>query len=133
MQEKILLYDGVCNLCNGAVKFVLKHEKKPEIMFASLQSNLGKKILKENHIDDTKLESLVFIADGKAMIKSTAGLHLFKYLKGIYPLMMVFVIVPKFIRDPIYDWIARNRYKWFGSTTDCGVPGKETRDRFLDL
>ena len=133
MQEKILLYDGVCNLCNGAVKFVLKHEKKPEIMFASLQSALGKKLLAEHNIDILKTDSLVFISNGKAKVKSTAGLNLFLYLKGLYPLMIVFVIVPAFLRDIVYNWIARNRYKWFGRSEACVVPDEKTRNRFLDL
>lgn len=129
--KTILLFDGYCNLCNSSVQFVLNHEKKHEHLFTSLQSETGKDILKHYQIDATKIDSLVLIENNKAFIKSAAALRLTKYLKGLYPLLYAFIVVPPFIRNPIYDFIAKNRYKWFGKSDTCMMPDKNSANRFL--
>lgn len=129
--KTILLFDGYCNLCNGCVKFVLKHEKNDLIFFASLQSETGEKLLKHYNIDPATTDSLVFIENNESFIKSAAALKLTKYMRGLYPLCMGFMIVPTFIRNWVYDFIAKYRYRWFGKSETCMVPDKNIANRFL--
>lgn len=127
----IILFDGVCNYCNGWVNFYLRHDKKNKLRFAPLQSARGKEFLEKHHIDPALLNSVVLIENNKAYVKSSAGLRPFKYLNGIYPFMCVFLIVPAFIRDFFYDIIARNRYKWWGKRESCMVPTEDIKNKFL--
>lgn len=127
----ILLFDGYCNLCNSCVKFVLRHEKNPTVLFASLQSKEGIKLLEQFDINPQVTDSLVLIDNNKPYIKSSAALRLTKYLKGLYPLSMVFILIPPFIRNMVYDYIAKHRYKWFGKSDTCMVPDKNSVNRFL--
>ncbi|MCD6017752.1 MAG: thiol-disulfide oxidoreductase family protein [Bacteroidetes bacterium] len=129
--KTILLFDGYCNLCHSSVQFVLDHEKKSNLYFASLQSPVGIELMNEYSIDPKKTDSLVLIEDNKAYVKSSAALRLAKHLKGAYPLAFGFMIVPTFIRNSVYDFIARNRYKWFGKKDNCMVPNAELNKRFL--
>lgn len=129
--KTILLFDGYCNLCHSSVRFVLKHEKKSDIYFSSLQSPVGIELLNEYSIDPKATDSLVLIENNKAYTKSSAALRLAKHLKGIYPLAFGFLIVPPFIRNSVYDFIAKNRYKWFGKKESCIVPDQELAKRFL--
>lgn len=131
--NEIVLFDGVCNFCDSSVRFILKKERKPILKFASLQSETGQKLVKNYELDKKGIDSIVYISNGKARIKSTAALYLAKRLKGGYPLLFGFMIVPVFIRNWVYDWIARNRYKWFGKKDSCMIPSKEIRERFVDL
>lgn len=128
----ILLFDGVCNLCSGSVQFVLKRNRKGNVRFASLQSDFGKEILKKSNLPHTYLNSLVLIENGKTFVKSDAALRLAKHLDGIWKMGSIFLLIPKFIRNPIYDWIARNRYTWFGEKETCWIPEQKWNDRFLD-
>jgi predicted DCC family thiol-disulfide oxidoreductase YuxK len=130
-QNPILLFDGYCNLCNSAVQFVLKHEKNSNLRFASLQSEIGIQLLKQYAINPNVIDSLVFIEKGKCYTKSTAALKLSRYLKGIYGLGIIFIIIPSFIRNIVYDFIAKNRYKWFGKIDSCLMPDKDLQKRFL--
>lgn len=129
--KTILLFDGYCNLCNSSVQFILKHEKNEELYFTSLQSEAGIEILKHYNIDVNKVDSLVLIEHNKAYVKSSAALRASKYLKGLYPLLLSFIIVPLFIRNFVYDFIARNRYKWYGKSDTCMIPDKQISHRFL--
>jgi predicted DCC family thiol-disulfide oxidoreductase YuxK len=129
--KTILLFDGYCNLCHSSVQFVLKHEKKQELYFTSLQSKIGLEILKYYNIDTNSIDSLVLIEKNKAYIKSTAALTLAKHLKGLYKFGYIFIIVPAFIRNWVYDYIAKNRYKWFGKKDSCIVPDENLAKRFL--
>ncbi len=129
--KTILLFDGYCNLCHSSVQFVLKHEKKQELYFTSLQSKIGLEILKYYNIDTNSIDSLVLIEKNKAYIKSTAALKLAKHLKGLYKLGYIFIIVPAFIRNWVYDYIAKNRYKWYGKKNSCIVPDENLAKRFL--
>lgn len=129
--KTILLFDGYCNLCQSSVQFVLKHEKKSELYFTSLQSETGIQLLKHYSIDPNEVDSFVLIENNKAFIKSSAALRVLKYLKGLYPLGFGFIIVPEFIRNIVYDFVAKNRYKWYGKTDSCMLPNKDLLKRFL--
>jgi len=130
--HKILLFDGVCNLCNASVLFVIRRDKKKEIKYAAIQSKQGKMLLQQYHIEEAYLGSLIFIEDGKAYLKSTGALRLCKYLKGWWPAFYLFIFVPPFIRNAVYDFVAKNRYQWFGKKETCMVPTVELKSLFLD-
>lgn len=130
--QPIILFDGVCNFCNSAVNFVIKRDKKSVLRFATLQSAIAQEILQKNNLPDADLSSFVFVEKGKIYTRSTAALRVFKYLKGLWPLMYGFIIVPKFIRDIIYNWFAKNRYQWFGKKEVCMIPTNDVRSRFLN-
>lgn len=127
----IILFDGVCNFCNSAVNFTIKRNNKVNIRFAPLQSDVGHRLLQQYNLPANEMESFIFIEKDRAYNRSTAALKVCRHLKGLWPLCYGFMIVPKFIRDGIYDWIARNRYKWFGIREQCMVPAPEVRERFL--
>ena len=129
--SKILLFDGDCNLCNSTVQFVIERDKKAFIKFTSLQSAMGQKIMQAYHIPAHYVSSIVFFEDGKVYYKSTAALRLFKNLNGLWKLTYVFMIVPKFIRNWVYDFIARNRIKWFGKAETCWVMTDDYKNLFL--
>lgn len=130
--KPIILFDGVCNLCNSSVLFVLKHEKSDELRFASLQSEFGQNKLKEHHLDSKTFNSIVFIEDGKYYQKSSAALKIASYLKFPYGFLKYLIIVPSFIRNFVYDIISKNRYKWFGQKDSCMIPSTELKSRFID-
>ena len=129
--KTILLFDGYCNLCHSSVLFVLKHEKNQEIYFTSLQSDVGISILNYYSIDPTKIDSIVLIEKNKAFIKSSAALRVLSYLNGIYPFGRGLLIIPAFMRNFMYDFVARNRYKWYGKRDSCLIPDKNLSKRFL--
>lgn len=130
--QRIVFFDGVCNLCQRSVQFILSHDPKAIFSFASLQGEVAKKILSSHQLDAEKMNSLVLLENGHVYIRSTAALRVAKQLSGIWPIFYVFIIVPPFIRDAVYDWIARNRYRWFGKQETCWLPRTEWKDRFLD-
>jgi predicted DCC family thiol-disulfide oxidoreductase YuxK len=129
--DNILLFDGVCNLCNGAVNFIIDRDKKGVIKFASLQSDFGQALLQKYHLPTQTFNSLVFVHKNHAYQKSTGVLLLAKELGGIYQLAVLLLIVPRFIRDFVYDQVAQNRYKWFGKSDSCRMPTPELKARFL--
>lgn len=135
MQEypEIVLFDGVCNLCNASVQYIMKRERKPTWKFASLQSETGKALLKKYGLENRGIDSIVLITEGKAYTKSGAVLRLTKRMKGLYPLLFGFILVPPFVRDAVYDWIARDRYKWYGKQDSCMIPSPELKARFVDV
>lgn len=128
----LILFDGICNFCNGAVQFVLKRDRKKRILFAPMQSDAAKTLLKKYGLEVNEFSSFVFIENGKAYTRSTAALRVCRYLRLLWPLCYGAIIVPPFIRNGIYDWVARHRYKWFGVRTSCMIPTPEIRERFLD-
>jgi predicted DCC family thiol-disulfide oxidoreductase YuxK len=130
-KQPIILFDGVCNFCNSAVNFVLRKNSKSNILFAALQSEAGQKLLQQYNLPMDDMESFVFIEAGTAYKQSTAGLKVCRHLRRLWPLCYSLIIVPKFIRDGIYNWIARNRYKWFGVRQQCMIPSPEVKARFL--
>ncbi len=127
----VILFDGVCNFCNSSVRFVINRDRQKLFRFASLQSSYAQNLL-QDHVDyQDELDSIVLVQQGKIYIKSTAALHIAKQLDGLWPLMTGFFIVPRFIRDAVYDFIARHRYKWFGKQNACPVPPLGIQDRFI--
>ena len=132
MKDKIILFDGVCNLCNGAINFIIKHDPKGIFKFASLQGEPGKQLLAQHTIDPQETDSIVLIDNDQVSVKSSAALRIAKNLNQGYPLLFGFMISPTFIRNGVYDCIAANRYKWFGKKESCMLPTPELRSRFLD-
>ncbi len=129
--HKIILFDGVCNLCNGAVTYIINRDKKNLFKFAALQSEIGQQLISKFNIDTSKVDSIILIDGEKHYEKSSAALRIAKYLSGAYPLLFGFMVVPKFIRNAVYDYIARNRYKWFGKKESCMIPTAKLKDKFL--
>lgn len=127
----IILFDGVCNFCNGAVNFTIKRDKQKKIRFAALQCDAGRQLVQQYGLPADDMRSFLFIENGKVYNRSTAALKVCRYLTGLWPLCYGLIIVPAFIRNGIYDWIAKNRYKWFGERQDCMIPTPEVRTRFL--
>lgn len=130
-QDPVILFDGVCNFCNGAVNFTIKRDKKKVIKFAALQSATGAALAEQYGVSANDLRSFLFVEDGIIYNRSTAALRVCRYLKGLWPLCYAFIIVPAFIRNGIYDFIAKHRYKWFGERDACMIPTPDVRSRFL--
>lgn len=131
--KKIILFDGVCNLCNDSVLKVIKYDKKNVFLFTALQSEAGEKILKELAIDTSKIDSIVLFDPEKGYyVKSSAALRIMNEFSGFWKLMQIFRILPAGLNNIVYDWIARNRYKWFGKKESCMIPTPELKAKFLD-
>ncbi|MEQ1553719.1 MAG: DCC1-like thiol-disulfide oxidoreductase family protein [Ferruginibacter sp.] len=130
-KQPIILFDGVCNLCNAAVQFVLRYDKKEIFVFASLQSNAGQTLLQKFNLPATDFNSFVLIDNDKLFLKSSAALHVAKKMGGAISWLYGFIITPIFIRDTVYNIIAKNRYKWFGKKETCMVPTAVLQKRFL--
>lgn len=128
----IILFDGLCNLCNGSVQFIINRDSKKQFRFASLQSSFGKNQLHAFGLSANELYSIILVKDGTYLQKSNAALEIAKNLEGQWPLFYIFKIVPRFLRDWIYDIIAKNRYSWFGKKDSCMIPTPELKSRFLD-
>jgi len=130
--SKIILFDGVCNLCNGAIQFILKRDQQDVFKFAPLSSTIGKKLLAERNIDPQTIDSIILIEPNIAYYaKSDAILEISKSLSGYKTLATIAEFLPKGLRDAIYDFTARNRYSWFGKKTQCMIPTPETKSKFL--
>lgn len=127
----VILFDGVCNLCTGSVQFILKRDKEKKFLFASLQSSYGQDLLKQLDLPADTFNSFILYESGKVFTRSTAALKMFSQLKG-WGWVKIFWIVPKFIRDAVYNLIAKNRYKWFGKKEECWLPTPDLKARFLD-
>jgi predicted DCC family thiol-disulfide oxidoreductase YuxK len=128
----IVLFDGVCNLCNNSVQFILKRDKKKKFLFGSLQGEAGQQLLKKFSLPTDNFHSFVLIEGDRVYTQSTAALRMAKHLKRGWQLLYGFIILPRFLRDGIYKWIATNRYKWFGKRDTCRIPAPEEKSRFLD-
>ena len=130
--KKIILFDGVCNLCDSSVLFVIKYDKKDEFRFVALQSDLGKKILHHIGMDSKHIDSIVFYEPGIAYYyKSQAALEIAKSLGGIFHFGTLFRIIPNGIRNSVYDYVAKNRYVWYGKKELCMIPTPEIQSKFL--
>ena len=129
--KSIILFDGVCNLCNTSIQFILKRDFNKKYLFASLQSDAAKEILLQYTDEKINLETIILIENGKFYKKSTAVLKIWKNLNFLQSALYIYIIIPRPIRDWFYTIIAKNRYKWFGKKTSCIVPSKELMNRFL--
>ena len=127
----VVLFDGVCNLCNSVVQFVIKQDRKSRFRFASLQSPFGQQILHRFNLPNTEFNSFIYLENGKLYTKSTAALRLAKTLGGPWKLLYGFMLVPPFIRNGVYNWVARNRYKWYGKQETCWLPTPDLKLRFI--
>ena len=128
----VIVFDGVCNLCNAAVQFVLKHDKKKQFHFASLQGAYGLKVLADLPESFSSLKTFILIEEGKVFTRSTAALRVAKKLAVPVNWLYGFIIVPAFIRDAVYNFISKNRYRWFGKKDACMIPSSELKQRFLN-
>ena len=129
----VVLFDGVCNLCNASVTWIIKRDKQARIRFAPLQSATGRRMMAQHHLPPDDLGSLVLIEDGRAFRESTAALRVARALRFPWPLLSVCLLLPRCLRDPVYRLIARNRHRLVPRDTTCPLPSAEWRDRFLPL
>jgi predicted DCC family thiol-disulfide oxidoreductase YuxK len=130
--KKIILFDGICNLCNSSVQFIIKHDKRDIFRFVSLQSELGIQILKHIGIQNQNIDSIILYEPGIAYYyKSSAVLQIAKGLKGLFRTLIILDLIPNGFRNIIYDFIARNRYKWYGKQESCMIPTEELKAKFL--
>ena len=131
-KHPLILFDGDCNLCNGSVQFVLKRDSNATFQFASLQSQVGREAILRVSAGESVPDSIVLIRGDKLLLKSSAALAIVRGLRWPWPILSVFWLVPYPLRDLIYDWIARNRIRWFGKREECWIPKPEWLIRFLD-
>jgi predicted DCC family thiol-disulfide oxidoreductase YuxK len=131
MNNPIVLFDGVCNLCNSSVQFLIKNDKKNILLFASLQSEAGQALLKKFDLPTNVFNSFVLVDGEQIYLRSSAALKVASYLGGFWKVLQVLWIIPRFVRDGVYNLIAKNRYKWFGKKTECMIPTLELKARFL--
>ena len=130
--QQIVFFDGVCQLCNRSVNFLIKQDQKSVLKFASLQSTYAQKVVPKALLNHEKLDTIIVYSDGEFYDQSTAVLKLCKILGGLYTVFLIGYLLPRFIRDGLYSFIANNRYRWFGKTEQCRVPTAELKERFLD-
>lgn len=129
--QPVLLFDGVCNLCNASVQWVIRHDPQGKIRFASLQSGAGQQLLAQHGLPTTDFDSVVMIENGKALTRSDVPLRILELLGGRWRWAAPLRWVPKPLRDAVYKVVAKNRYRWFGRRVSCMLPTKELKARFL--
>lgn len=127
--QPLVLFDGVCNLCSGTVRFIIRRDLSRQFRFSSLQSDLGERLLEEDK--GQRLESMLLVFNDQVYRKSTAALHILKLLGGAWAAAYIFIVIPRPLRDWVYDFIGSRRYKWFGKTEQCWLPEQDVSDRFL--
>jgi predicted DCC family thiol-disulfide oxidoreductase YuxK len=131
IEHPVIVFDGVCNLCSRSVVFVIKRDPGRIFRFAALQTDAGRQLLLRYGLNPQSMTTLALIENGRIYHRSGAVLHITRNLRGIWPILYVLIIIPSFLRDPVYDWIARNRYKWFGKKDECFVPSEQDMNRFI--
>ena len=129
--DSVILFDGICNFCNSSVNYVIEHDPKGYFKFAALQSEIGERLKEKFCIDTIRTDSVILIEDDKVFTRSTAALRIARKLSGPASFLYVFIIVPRPIRDLLYDQFAKRRYKFFGERDACMMPTPEIRSRFL--
>ena len=132
LEDPVLLFDGVCNLCNGIVRFTVRFDAAGTFRFAPLQSPVGRRLLEEHDLPTDGFDSFVLVEDGAAYTKSTAALRVCRRLDGPFPLLYPLLALPTGLRDRVYDLVADHRYRVFGRKAECPVPEPEIRERFLE-
>lgn len=130
-RERTILFDGVCNLCNGFVQWVIARDPNARFRFGALQSTAAQELVAGQAVRPMDLGTVLYVKDGRVLERSTAVLTILRDLGGLWSLFYGFIIVPPFIRDAVYRWVARNRYKWFGQRESCMLPTPELRSRFI--
>lgn len=130
--EAIILFDGVCNLCSGSVQFIIKRDPSGYFKFASLQSDFGQQHLQRLNLDPQSFHSIILITGDKVFQRSDAALEIAKKLTGAWPVLYGFKILPRFLRDAVYNLISKNRYRLFGKKDACWIPTPELKSRFKD-
>jgi len=131
--KQLILFDGVCNLCNASIQYVIQHDKKDRFRYAPLQSTIGKQVLEKFKVDPSQTDSILLYSQENGLaVKSSAALKVAKHLGFPRNLLSVFLIVPAFIRNWVYDYIAANRYKWYGKKEECMIPTPELKAKFLE-
>lgn len=128
----ILLFDGTCNLCDGSVQWILRADRHKKFRFASLQSDFGQSQLQALAGELMDVDSVILLEGDRVFVRSAAVLRVFHHLGGGYGILALLGVIPRWLRDPVYDWIARKRYGWFGKRDRCLIPTPELRERFLD-
>ena len=131
IEHPVVLFDGICNLCNGAINFIIDHDSEAVFRFAPLQSDVGGRLARACGIDVEHLSTLVLYDQDGCHTRSAAALRIARRLDGLLPLLYGLIVVPPWIRDAVYDVIAANRYRWFGKRDQCRMPTPELRERFL--
>lgn len=127
----VLLFDGVCNLCNGYVQWLIQHDPKGVFRYASLQSDAGRALLAQAGLPTDQMDTVVLLDQGRTYTRADVALRIAGQLGGLWPLLGVLRMVPRPLRNAIYDWVARNRYRWFGKRESCMMPTPELKSRFL--
>lgn len=130
-EKSIILFDGVCGLCNKSINYIIDHDDKNQFVFAPLQSEIAKKLLEPHNISHESLHSIILIHKNKVYQKSNAVLKIVSYLRGISRILVIGYILPRFLRDKCYDFIAKRRYRWFGKYDACRMPTPEMKAKFL--
>ena len=131
-EKFLVLFDGVCNLCNASVQYIIKHDKKDRFRFTAIQSEIGQEIIKTHQIDTFKMDSIILYSEKIGIsYKSTAALKIAMVLGFPISVLGVFMIIPPFLRNWVYDFIAKNRYKWYGKRESCMVPNPEFKKKFI--
>jgi predicted DCC family thiol-disulfide oxidoreductase YuxK len=130
--DPIVLFDGVCNLCNRSVQYIIRRDPRGRFRFASLQSDAGRRLLEEHGLGQDAMNTVILLERGKIYSKSDAALRILRRLRGPSRFWWSARFVPRPLRDAVYDWVARNRYSWFGRRAECMVPTPDVRERFLD-
>jgi predicted DCC family thiol-disulfide oxidoreductase YuxK len=130
--QRIVFFDGYCNLCSSMVQFIIKRDHRNYFKFAALQSDFAKTKLAEFKIDQDQKETFILLEGNQLFTRSTAALNVVKKLNSLWPLLYVLIIIPPVIRNFVYSYVARNRYNWFGKKESCWIPTKDLKSKFLD-
>jgi len=132
MGKAIIIFDGLCNLCTGSIIFIIKRDPRAFFSFAAFQNEGGRKLLEDFGLTPDEMTSIALIEEDRLYTRSTAVLRIVRKLRAPWPVLYAFFIIPKFIRDPLYDWVARKRYRWFGQLDQCFMPSEELNSRFVN-
>jgi predicted DCC family thiol-disulfide oxidoreductase YuxK len=132
IEPRVVFFDGVCNLCNQSVLFIIQRDPKAKFKFATLQSPFAKAVLKKQNWESAEPQSVLLFSRERLFDRSRAALEIARGLNGLWPLLYAFIIIPPFLRNSVYDWVARNRYRWFGKKNECMIPTRELRNRFIE-
>ena len=130
--ERIILFDGICNLCNGFVQWMIRRDTNGRFKFGALQGNAAQRLLDGKDVHPMDLGTVLYVKNGRVLERSAAVLTILKDLGGPWSLLYGFIVLPPLLRDAAYRWVARNRYKWFGQRESCLLPTQELRSRFID-